>query len=244
MSFVATIFLLAAAVEPVETDIAAHLEAAANAWTKGDLVQAGSQARRALELIEASDCPVRPDAAYAAFMSAVGEHVNRQRYWSEYALWAAHRLDLIFGILPVSWAEASRRMKGQPGGALDTDYWFASSPYRQMPRSAPDCAARVLAEAPEEPETSQYVVAAFGIRRPGTRISRVEVIYGYPSNAAAALAARLEGVVTYRFGARETEWLVFNPCITLAQPRGRPTRLCYEPDSGEVVYEDQSDDAE
>jgi len=36
MSFVATIFLLAAAVEPVETDIAAHLEAAANAWTKGE----------------------------------------------------------------------------------------------------------------------------------------------------------------------------------------------------------------
>lgn len=218
------------AVEPgVESDAGVHAEAAAQAWNRGALAEAGAYAVQAYDALGEGSCLATPDGARLALMAGVASHAGQIDGYSGYYFWAAQQLDRAAGGLSSGERELTRRLGAEPGRHPAEDWRYARSSLlaNPRPRAARDCNP-ILPALDPDPEVLDVAVIIAWASRPDGQYSRVQTIYTYPHGAGRALAERIRGTydrsmsVSYRV----IQTFVFSPCYTAHDEANRPFDIC------------------
>lgn len=220
------------ALEPGETpDARVHAEAAAQAWSQGDLAEAGEHAVQAYDALAGTSCFVTPDAARLAFMAGVASQAGQIDGYSGYYFWAARQLDRAAGGLQQSERYVIRRLHMEPGRRPREDRRYASSPLLTdpHPRAARGCSP-ILPALEADPSLQGVALVIAWARYPLGQYTRLQTIYAYPDSAGRALAQRITGTYN-RFQSSRTRVLhtfVFEPCYTAYDEARLPVELCIE----------------
>ena len=202
--------------QPLEASIAEALDDLDSYWQAGRFHDAATAAGTALALIEQSACPLRGDAALAAFMGGVaGTTHTHMDTPTGYMFWVAIQVHAQLDTLPDSASAVAEALQSPPGRSVLTDPFFHQTPYldTDLPRGCGESrlSQDVLTGNPAE---ADHLFIAFGFpRRATTRPARPErVVYAYPHDEGLRLGQRIiEDGEWYESGDR-TRVRVFTPC--------------------------------
>lgn len=213
-----------------EAAIEQALEAVGEAWTDGDLETAGHRAGEALGLIEASDCPVREDAATAAFMAAIAQSAFDIDLERGLLFWIAAEVDgLLGGVLPENWRHLAAEQAATPGASAARDADFLTSPYYRAEPAGSPCAPIRLNPARLAPDSETSVmIAAMDIGwTGGGRIYRHELVFGYPLHEAEVFAERRARMRTpHELRGEALTLHVLDPCTRIQIRNWQTVELC------------------
>lgn len=218
------------AVEPgVEPDAGVHAEAAAQAWNRGALAEAGAYAVQAYDALGEGSCLATPDGARLAFMAGVASHAGQIDGYSGYYFWAAQQLDRAAGGLSSGERELTRRLGAEPGRQPAEDWRYARSPLlaNPRPRAARGCSAILPGLDPDPPLNEAALVIARTRFNLG-QYAQIEPVYAYPDLAVRALAGRVRGL--YEWSRSGRYWgfhtFVFGPCYTAYNEAMEAVDIC------------------
>lgn len=212
-----------------EARIAALLRGLEASWRAGDLEAVAEQAPAVVEAIQASACPVRRDAAIAAFMGAVAGSVETSEVPPRYLFWVAAQIDAQLEIFPRNVSRTAQGLRSEPGRSVVMDTYFLDTPYRDIPRQAGGCAPSVLSADVLNVSQPAAPGVFLVIERDEHRRSRLrdaEFLYGYPADEAGQVMARLREASSGRSWGWGTQALVFVPCHTIEVGEFNYARIC------------------
>lgn len=216
--------------EPGGEEVASfHAEAAATAWNRGDLAQAGEHAVQAYDALAQGGCLATADGARLAFMAGVASHADQIDGFSGYYFWAARQLDRAAGGLAAAEREVSRRLGSEPGRRPNQDWRYIGSPLmtNPNPRRARRCES-ILPELHPDPPVKDAVLVIAWAAYPDGQYTRVQTVYAYPDAAGRVLAEQLRGTYN-RFQTaprRVLHEFVFSPCYTAYDAARAPVDIC------------------
>lgn len=204
-----------AASEVDEAHLQEALQALSAAWLEGDFEQIKTRSDDAVALIEASDCPLRSDAAVAAAMGAIAGRSDGAVYHGGYLYWVASTVDAQLNVLPEAVRELSDLEKTEPGERYREDHQFARSPFRSGALER-DCAETVLDPALllAEPRQATKVFVALRLR-PGRRSTpwrNSDLVFAFPSQEGEALAAQIRELDGRGWTTDASQVRRFDPC--------------------------------
>lgn len=209
-----------------------ELDALAHAWRSGSLTAAARHAVSALDLIEASACPLRSDAAIAAAIGGLANSGDQRFGPPGYLFWVAHEVNSRIDVLPSEIAESAIALKTSPGADVREDAYFLASAYRRIDGLEDDCApARLDATLfTSEPDAAEAVIAVieWPRYRDSLRWSSVQMLFAYPRDEGAQLVERI-GAMDGRVRPQgRHRVLAFEPCETFSNADLGMVRLCRE----------------
>lgn len=221
MSWLAALFVAlsvqadAAASDMDEASLQEALQDLSAAWLEGDFELIKTRSDVAVAMIEASDCPLRSDAAVASAMGAVAGWSEDAVYHRGYLHWVASTVDAQLNVLPDAVRELSALEQSRPGDRYFEDYQFANSPYRNSALRR-DCAETVLNPALllAEPRqaTKVFVALRLGSGRWPTRWRNTRVLYAFPAQEGEALAAQIRELERPGRSSGRLQMRWFDPC--------------------------------
>ena len=114
--FIAALLLVQPAGNAVEAELSIEAELAGldQAWRAGAFEDAYAHARAAVTLINASDCPLRSDAAVAAALGGLSARASGQG-GGGFLFWTADQVDQRLLVLPAPIASTVQDQRTEPG---------------------------------------------------------------------------------------------------------------------------------
>lgn len=202
--------------DAVEAEIAETLGALENHWRAGHFHDVANAASTALGLMEQSACPLRNDAALAAFMGGVaGTTHDHMDMPTGYMFWVAAEVHQQLNALPDGAVRVAETLQSRPGQSVLTDRFFLQTPYlaEGLMRG---CAQDLLSEdlLTHSPPEADHVFIAFGFpRRAMTRAAPPDsIVYAYPHDEGLGLGQHIiEDGRWYDTGDR-IQVRLFSPC--------------------------------
>lgn len=212
-----------------EPALEAELDGLEQAWRAGAFEHAVEHATNALDVIEASDCPMRSDAAIAAALGGFSSLAVPGRY-SGFLFWKAGQVDGRLSVLPEPIVSIVEEMSADPGAAHAYDDDFLRSVYFEPQTLATDCAQARL--DPElffaEPVNAQAVIVAARWSRDYDMAPwrRAKFVYAFPQGEGRALFERLQGERSGFMVQQGVDIRIFDPCLFLPGPDYEYFQIC------------------
>lgn len=225
--------LLALAASPIgeeRADARMLAEAAAQAWNRGALGEAGAHAAEAYDALAQEGCLATRDGTRLAFMAALAGLAGQSEEPQSYFFWAAGRLDRAAGGLTGTERRLAREYGVELGRLPRLDARYARSPFLTIPnpRRARDC-PDILPALDADPSAPEAAFLIAWTRNPDGAYSRLEPFYAYPDRFR-ALAPEITG--TYNLhqtsNRRSLYTFVFDPCLTVHDGEGRSRDICLD----------------
>ena len=169
--------------DDIEASISSALENIEAYWLDADFSATAEAAAATLELIEASRCPWRQDAAIVSFMGGVAGSEYHLAAEPGYMFWVATRVHDRLSVLPAPLQSVAEARASVPGLDISLDQLFIHSAYRRptVNESCPEPQLDTqILFADAEAQGDAFI--AFRMPRGRSLRSRspVSVVYAYP----------------------------------------------------------------
>lgn len=229
--FIAAFLLVQPAGNAVEAELAIEAELAGldQAWRAGAFEDAYAHARDAVTLINASDCPLRSDAAVAAALGGLSARASGQG-GGGFLFWTADQVDQRLLVLPAPIASTVQDQRTEPGERASLDYNFLRSAYLETQALNAGCAVARL--NPDiffaEPAHADAVIIAVRWPRDYSmpRWRRADLVFAYPAAEGRALFEPLRERRTTFPVSRGVDIRIFRPCLSLPGPDYEYFEIC------------------
>lgn len=220
-----------AASHSAQPDARTHAQAAADAWNRGALAEAGAQASQAYAALAQSECFVTPDSTRLAFMAGVAAAARQTNEYAGYYFWAAGQLNAAAGGLNRSERRVAEALGAEPGVRPSEDWRYARSPLlsEPNPRRSRGCQS-FLPALDRSPPVQDAALVIARAPFPDGRFPRPQTLYSYPDRAGRALVRQIAGTY-HRFQESSTPVLhvfVFAPCHIAYDEQRDPMEICLD----------------
>jgi hypothetical protein len=238
MLIAASISVLFLALQPadgeIEVEISTALDVLESRWLGADFHGAAEAATAALELIEASECPLRDDVAIVSFIGGVTGIDHSALAKSGYMFWVATQTHAQLDILTPDLVSVAEAEQSPPGYDIRLDQYFLGSPYREAPL-VEECAPAQLdpemlfADVP----VVDHAFIAFAMPERDIRrgISPERVLYAYPASVSETIGAALLETENWISTGGRVAVLTPGPCDRYLNSENLYEDVCLEPSS-------------
>lgn len=214
----------------IEAEIASEVAALDRAWRAGQLVEVVGHAEAALDLIEASACPMRADAAVIATIGGLASTAHNVPSWYGYHFWVASQVDAEFDVLPPGLEQMIEFHRSEPGANISEDYRYARSRYLDASSLERECSTRLLESGilQVEPESASAVIVAVAwqARLEERRWEDADLLYAFPAQEGEQLLARLREDERLAGGWSQQQIVTFDPCVRVSTEDAGSTYVC------------------
>ena len=206
-----------------------HIQQVRLAWANGDLAEVDRHAQAALEIIQASGCPVSPMAASLFYYSALADQISINQDEHGYRFWVALAINERVGGLSRMQQDIAEEFSSPPGHDRRYDWMYAQSPFLEgRIGELGTCEDQPLGElqgtAYAEGETA-FLYARLRTRFNG-EITRIIPVLSYPAEEVSDIADALKGYMRHTDRHNEVVLFTFTPCMYINTTDLQPVQIC------------------